>query len=365
MDQSDLNRNSLDRAMPQFRQKQKPQGSILAAATTSALRLAAVLGLMGATALWLASRSQAADQPTCAKTSGVLGVSRVVEIDTKNGARFGLQQYKQNDFLKDKEVVLTFDDGPARVYTKPILEALQKQCTKATFFMVGRMAKSDPQMVREVARRGHTIATHTWSHPNLYQRSKKRGIRQIELGISAITKALGRPPAPFFRFPYLADPKAMLQHLKSRQISVFSIDVDSKDYRTRSGATVTRKILRDLKHTGKGIILFHDIQRSTARALPDLLKKLKKRGYKVVHLVAKAKATTIAKFDAMADKKNSAEAHKHVHTRSFARANRSAAGLGRRSKRQPRQRRFYRKAHKKAASTARSLRWSKDIFHGG
>ena len=144
----------------------------------------------------------AAAQEACIPGPNALGVSRVAEIDTSAGPRFGFQ-YKEQDILADGEVVLTFDDGPLRAYTKPVLEALAAHCTKATFFVVGRMAVADPEMVREYARRGHTVGTHTWSHANLHASTPLKARAEIELGFSAVQQALGKPVAPFFRFPYL------------------------------------------------------------------------------------------------------------------------------------------------------------------
>jgi peptidoglycan/xylan/chitin deacetylase (PgdA/CDA1 family) len=242
------------------------------------------------------------DPEDCQAAPGMLGVSRVVEIDTGPGPRFGQLQYRDNDFLKDKEVVLTFDDGPLRPYTRPVLEALAAHCTKATFFMVGRMAVADPEMVREVARRGHTIGTHTWSHRHLNALSSQQAHGEIELGLSAVQQALGRPVAPFFRFPYLADSKSLLARLEERNIAAFSIDVDAYDYRTQSADTVHRNIVSQLQSKGKGIILFHDIQPSTARALKRLLDDLKQRGYRVVHMVPKSTATTLVEYNGSAVK---------------------------------------------------------------
>jgi hypothetical protein len=112
---------------------------------------------------------------------------------------------------------------------------------------------------------------------------------------------MGQPLAPFFRFPFLSDPKGTIAHLQERQIGIFSIDVDSKDFRTRDPSSVHRKVMADLARTKKGIILFHDIQSSTARALPGLLADLKAKGYRVVHLQPKAPATTVAEFDSQAE----------------------------------------------------------------
>lgn len=238
-------------------------------------------------------------QEACTPGPDALGVSRVAEIDTSAGPRFGVQ-YKEQDLLADGEVVLTFDDGPLRAYTKHVLEALQAHCTKATFFVVGRMAVADPEMVREYARFGHTVGIHTWSHANLHSITPLKARMEVELGFSAVQQALGKPVAPFFRFPYLADSKSMTTHLQERHVAIFSIDVDSKDYRTRDPGSVHRKVMADLARAKKGIILFHDIHASTARALPGLLADLKAKGYRIVHLQPKAEATTMPEFDAIA-----------------------------------------------------------------
>ena len=238
-------------------------------------------------------------QPALACT-GKLGVSRTITIDTADRPLHGGLQYKTESLLRDGEVVLTFDDGPLRSKTRRVLAALKNHCTKATFFMVGRMAVAAPAMVREVAAAGHTVASHTWSHKNLKHRSARRAMGEIELGISAIQHALGKPVAPFFRFPYLSDSNAMIAYNKNRNIAVFSIDIDSYDYRTRSADRVHRTIMRQLASRKKGIVLFHDIQVSTVRAMPRILDSLKAKNFKIVHIVPKATIPTVSIYDAQA-----------------------------------------------------------------
>lgn len=233
----------------------------------------------------------------------VLGVSRVVEIDTSGGPEFG-EQYARIEpkFLEPGEVVLTFDDGPMRRYTMPILDALDAQCVKATFFSVGRMAVSDPATLREVAARGHTIGTHTWSHKNLGTLGAAAMKREFELGLSAVAAATGTPIAPFFRFPYLGHSKSSRDYIKGRGVGIFGIHVDSTDFRTRNPAVVQRNILTRLERHKKGILLFHDIQPSTAGALASLLAELKARDYRIVHIVSSHPAVTLPEFDAIAEK---------------------------------------------------------------
>lgn len=241
--------------------------------------------------------------PDCASRADVLGVSRVVEIDASTGPEFGDQYFKtEAKFLEPGEVVLTFDDGPMRRYTLPILDALDEQCVKATFFSVGRMAIADPATLQEVARRGHTIGSHTWSHKNLATLSAAAMKREVELGLSAVAAAAGTPIAPFFRFPYLGHSRSSLDYIRGRGMGIFGIHVDSKDFRTRSPGVVLRNVLAQLEHEKKGIILFHDIQPSTAGALSSLLTELKTRGFKVVHVVPKQAPVTLPEYDAIAEK---------------------------------------------------------------
>ena len=172
--------------------------------------VAAVLGFSAATA-----------GHSCPNQTNALGISRIVEVDTSDGPRFGHQQHNDVDLLQDGEVALTFDDGPLRPYTKPVLDALTAHCTKATFFIVGSMAVADPEMVKEIARRGHTIGTHTWSHRNLRTLLPQRAKDEIELGFSAVRKAVGGPIAPFFRFPYLSASRVLITYLQQRHIATF------------------------------------------------------------------------------------------------------------------------------------------------
>jgi peptidoglycan/xylan/chitin deacetylase (PgdA/CDA1 family) len=261
--------------------------------------LAAVVLLVLATA---PSAAPITANSACRNQTNALGVSRVIEIDTTDGPRFGHQQYKDLDLLRDSEVALTFDDGPLRPYTQPVLDALATHCTRATFFIVGRMAVADPEMVKEIARRGHTIGTHTWSHQNLRTLLPHRAKEEIELGFSAVRKAVGGPIAPFFRFPYLSDSRSTIAYLQQRGIAIFSIDADAYDYRTQDADTVHLAIIRQLMEKRKGIILFHDIQPSTARALTKLLDDLQARGFRVVHFAPKAPVTTLPDYDLRAEK---------------------------------------------------------------
>jgi len=225
--------------------------------------------------------------------TGKLGVSRVAEVDTAGGGEYG-EQYPPTKLLEEGEVVLTFDDGPHPKYTREILNALAEQCTKATFLNVGEMIKNFPDVSKEVQAAGHSVGTHTWSHRNLGAISLDRAKSQIESAINIADTTLPEGVAPFFRFPYLSDPKRVREYLASRNVAVLGIDVDSYDWRVHSPEKIFKNVFSQLDKTGKGIILFHDIHPQTAKAIPAVLAELQKRGYKVVHLVPKSRIETVA-----------------------------------------------------------------------
>src|SRR5712671_1024101 len=229
-----------------------------------------------------------------------LGVGRTVEIDTTGGPGFGFEHFKQLDFLRDKEVVLTFDDGPWPLNTPAVLKALAEECTTGIFFSIGKHATYYPEILKQVYAAGHTIGTHTWSHATLTNKklNEQQRKEEIEKGFSAVKWALGgASPAPFFRFPALQHPPEMVTYLGERNIAMFSCDLDSFDFKASKPQQVIDVTMRKLDKLGKGIILMHDFHKHTAEALPDLLKKLKASGYKVVQMKAKAPAQTLPQYD--------------------------------------------------------------------
>jgi peptidoglycan/xylan/chitin deacetylase (PgdA/CDA1 family) len=251
-----------------------------------------ILTSLGAVLFALAAGTSAhAGQETC--PADTLGVSRVIEVDTTGGPWFG-EPHGDPNFLAPKEVVLTFDDGPSPADTREILAALAKECTKATFFVVGEMVALHPEIVKEVAEQGHTIGIHSWSHPNLARLPLKDVVQEVEATFDAAQKASPTPIAPFFRYPYLSSSKTTVDYMKSRNIGQFAVDIDSQDWRVRSSKPVIARIMAGLKVRGRGIILMHDIHKWTADAVPTLLAQLKAGGYKVVQLKAKTPVQLIA-----------------------------------------------------------------------
>jgi peptidoglycan/xylan/chitin deacetylase (PgdA/CDA1 family) len=244
----------------------------------------------------------AAAQPARAACSNpnALGVGRTVEIDTTGGPGFGFEHFKQLDFLRDKEVVLTFDDGPWPVNTPSVLKTLADECTTGIFFSIGKHATYYPEILKQVYAAGHTVGSHTWSHATLTNKklTDDQKKEEIEKGVSAVKWALGGvSPSPFFRFPALQHPPEMVTYLGERNIAMFSCDLDSFDFKASKAQQVIDVTMRKLDKLGKGIILMHDFHKHTAEALPELLKRLKAGGYKVVAMKAKAPVQTLPQYD--------------------------------------------------------------------
>jgi peptidoglycan/xylan/chitin deacetylase (PgdA/CDA1 family) len=271
------------------------------------LALAAAPGAAVTPAAGRGDIAAAAPAPSCPGNPDALGVSRVVEIDTTGGPGFGFEQFKAHDFLAAGEVVLTFDDGPWPSNTPAVLAALAAQCVKATFFPIGKHASWHPEILKQVAQQGHSIGSHTWSHVNLAKKPLADAKEEIEKGISGVGMAAGRPLAPFFRFPTLGQTPELLAYLGERNIAIFSADLDSFDFKLKKPDLVIQSVMSKLKKLGKGIVLLHDFQHSTALALPELLLQLKAGGYRIVHLKAKDNVATLPQYDAMMAKSQSGQ----------------------------------------------------------
>jgi peptidoglycan/xylan/chitin deacetylase (PgdA/CDA1 family) len=237
---------------------------------------------------------------SCPGNPNALGVARVVEVDTLGGPGFGFEHFKSHDFLQPGEVVLTFDDGPWPRHTPAVLAALAAHCTKAIFFPIGKHATYYPEILRQVAAAGHTIGSHTWSHQNLMRaKSPDEAKAEIEKAISAVKWALEDQgqEAPFFRFPALQHPPEMVTYLGTRNIAIFSTDMDSFDFKMRKPEQVVKSVMAKLQKHGKGIVLMHDFQKATAEAVPQLLAELKAGGYKIVHMKPRTAVSSLPQYD--------------------------------------------------------------------
>lgn len=180
---------------------------------------------------------------------------------------------------KGKYVALTFDDGPHPKVTPRVLKILKEYNAKATFFMLGVQVEYYPDMAKKVAEAGHEIGNHSKGHPNLANMSLSEVRKQIIESSDRIEAATGRKPS-LFRPPYGAMNESVKKVTKEQQTPIILWSVDSLDWKSRNAQAVNKEVAKNIRPGS--IVLMHDIHASTADALPQMLKSLKKQGYQFV-----------------------------------------------------------------------------------
>jgi peptidoglycan/xylan/chitin deacetylase (PgdA/CDA1 family) len=238
-----------------------------------------------------ASLPLAAPAAPCPGNPDALGTARVLAVDASSTPRVGRKSFPTTLPLGRKELVLTFDDGPWPGTTPKVLDALKNECVRATFFLLGRNVEAYPEIARRELAEGHSLGHHTFSHPLLARMAPAKAEAEINRGISEDELVLyGRrgsdATTPFFRFPGFASNRALLDRLQARHMVVFGADVWASDWLPMGPEQELRLILSRIERLGSGIVLFHDSKKQTAQMLLALLRELKRRGYRIVHVVS-------------------------------------------------------------------------------
>ena len=225
--------------------------------------------------------------PDCPGNSRAIGTSRTIVVDPREHDRIGTMDYAETLPLADHEVVLTFDDGPLPPYTGKILDILASECVQATYFIVGAMAREYPELVRRVYDEGHSVGTHSLSHPirfravSLVERARRRSTaasprRWRRSATPTGSRRSSGFPASDTRVRDEAFGLARGDGLGRRRPGRRLAQVGPQ--RSPSGRSAAGS-------KGKGILLLHDIHERTVDALPILLEELKARGFRIVHVV--------------------------------------------------------------------------------
>lgn len=192
--------------------------------------------------------------------------------------------------LPAKTVVLTFDDGPHRLYTDEIAAILRQYGVPAVFFNVGRNlgsvgADGQPKLgsgaavSRKLMAEGHALGNHSLTHAQLSKKSGE-GLKAEIFNTDTLLKAVNPDRAPLFRFPYGARNGEGLQMLEAAHLKSVMWNVDSLDWADPVPASIAERVLREVNREGRGIILFHDIHSRTVKALPTILDRLAADGYR-------------------------------------------------------------------------------------
>lgn len=189
-----------------------------------------------------------------------------------------------------KVIALTFDDGPWPKSTEQILEILKEHNVKATFFWVGQALSNHREIAQKVVSENHTIANHTWSH-RYGKFSREAASQEIEKTAKLIEEITG-VTSPIFRPPGGVLDNGLVDYVFEQNYVNVMWSVDSRDWRS-SSASIIDNVLKQSK--SGGIVLMHDgggNRSDTVKALPTIIKELKKQGYEFV---------TIPELLAMAD----------------------------------------------------------------
>jgi len=168
-----------------------------------------------------------------------------------------------------------------------VLDVLAEHCVNADYFLVGRMARGYPDLTRRTLAEGHTVGTHSDNHLLGFDRAPMDTVKsEIEQGIASVGAVLGKATAAheFFRIPGFLRRQEVEANLQSRRLMTWSADVVADDWKHINAFEVVRRTIARLDEKGKGIVLLHDIQPATALALPELLRQLKAKDYRIVLL---------------------------------------------------------------------------------
>lgn len=183
-----------------------------------------------------------------------------------------------------KEVALTFDDGPSAEYTEKILDILEDEGVRATFFVMGSQVEDHPSLVRKSHNAGMSIQAHSWSHQDYARMTSDEIRRDVLKTNTAIEDAIGSRPN-CVRPPYGSINPKVSNSLKKEGMKNVLWSGDSKDWQKPGVSAIASNSLLSV-HSGS-ILLFHDAggERSqTVKSLPRIIDKLKKDGYSFVTL---------------------------------------------------------------------------------
>jgi peptidoglycan-N-acetylglucosamine deacetylase len=175
-------------------------------------------------------------------------------------------------------IAMTFDDGPSAENTPRLLEMLKQRNIKATFFLIGQNAASNPDIVRRILADGHEIGNHSWTHPQLSKLSDDRVTAEITQTQDAIKDASGFTPS-LLRPPYGAITPRQREWVENRfGLNIILWSVDPLDWKRPGASVITQRILSQARPGA--IILSHDIHKQTIDAMPATLDGLIAKGYK-------------------------------------------------------------------------------------
>ena len=213
---------------------------------------------------------------------GTIVIVFFIVINIKNNNRQDRQQetfenvVRASALVKRPKVAITFDDGPSTVYTKILLDGLKERGVKATFFLTGQEIQYSKEVVKRMAKEGHIIGNHTYTHADLKKTNYKKAIKEIEDTNNAIKEITGKKPK-YIRPPYGDWDERIF---KETDMSIVLWSVDPEDWKDQNASIVARRVIKNT--TDGDVILLHDIFKTSVNAAFIIIDKLQSQGYEFV-----------------------------------------------------------------------------------
>ena len=182
---------------------------------------------------------------------------------------------------EQKKVAISFDCAWGVDYTDSLLDSMQKENVKCTFFAVEFWVKKHPDYVEKIFKAGHEIGTHSATHPYMSKLDKNSVIKELTTSCQAIENITNKK-VELFRPPYGDYNDNLIQTATELGLYTIQWDVDSLDWKNLSAQEIIKKVVSKVKNGS--IVLFHNQGLHTAKALPTIIKELKSQGYEFVSI---------------------------------------------------------------------------------
>ncbi len=180
---------------------------------------------------------------------------------------------------EDKKIAISFDCAWGTTYTDELLSIMEKENIKCTFFMVEFWAEKYQDYVKKISDSGHEIGTHSATHPYMSKLKKNSIIKELTTSSRTIENITGKK-VEVFRPPYGDYNDLLIDTAKEMGLYTIQWDVDSLDWKNLSAKEIEKRVVSKVK--SGSIVLFHNQGLHTAKALPEIIKRLKEKGYTFV-----------------------------------------------------------------------------------
>lgn len=186
------------------------------------------------------------------------------------------QEDADTGLLEKKKIALTFDDGPDSEYTPMLLDGLAERNVKATFFVIGKQAEAQPEVMERLVKEGHLIGNHTYNHVDIRHMTASAAKEEILKANEIIAKYTGEEPC-FLRPPFGSGSSKL-----EKEIEMIPVlwTIDTMDWSCQNESKICSTVYREIKENS--IILMHDEYPTTVRAALSIIDKLQKDGYEFV-----------------------------------------------------------------------------------